>query len=484
MTVKRRSGLIVPDKYKNRTATPRTRMKLRYDIAETTPENRRHWEAADSLSADASASRYNRELIRSRARYEVANNTYARGIVNTRVLYVVGTGPKLQALTENAERNRQLENDFGSWALKVSLAEKLKTLTKAQTVDGEGFALLYSNKTLNHQVKLDVLPFECDRVCSPYTGHFDPRDIDGVYLDSRGDRPIKYRVLKDHPGGDLAYGYRVDDAEFFPAESIIHMFRQDRPGQHRGVSEMGPALPLFAQLRRYTLAVISAAEMAASMSGVFTSDMPMEDAEELPEPPFEDGDEINLRRNYWMFLPKGVKPFQMKAEQPMGEYKNFKHEIINEAARVFDMPLNIALCNSSEYNYASGRLDHQVFFKAISGIQTYINEYVLDERIFKTWLEEYALNNTWVLNLPEFQKYGTVPHVWFWDGYEEVDPSKEAKSLETRYQNKFITLSEIYAKRGKDWEKELRQYAREKELIKSLGLTEEDAIIIANEEEE
>ena len=29
------------------------------------------------------------------------------------------------------------------------------------------------------------------------------------------------------------------------------------------------------------------------------------------------------------------------------------------------MPLNIAAGNSSGYNYASGRLDHQAFFKAI-----------------------------------------------------------------------------------------------------------------------
>ena len=44
-----------------------------------------------------------------------------------------------------------------------------------------------------------------------------------------------------------------------PAAAVIHYFRTDRPGQRRGIPEITPALPLFAQLRRYTLAVIAAA---------------------------------------------------------------------------------------------------------------------------------------------------------------------------------------------------------------------------------
>ena len=55
----------------------------RYDAAATTEENRRHWAAADLLSADAANNPRVRTVLRSRARYEVANNSYARGIVST-----------------------------------------------------------------------------------------------------------------------------------------------------------------------------------------------------------------------------------------------------------------------------------------------------------------------------------------------------------------------------------------------------------------
>jgi hypothetical protein len=48
----------------------------RYDAATTTEENRRHWANADLLSADAANNPRVRTILRSRARYEVANNSY------------------------------------------------------------------------------------------------------------------------------------------------------------------------------------------------------------------------------------------------------------------------------------------------------------------------------------------------------------------------------------------------------------------------
>ena len=58
-------------------------VRARFDSAQTTADNRRHWANADHLSADAAANAEVRRILRSRARYEVANNSYARGIVLT-----------------------------------------------------------------------------------------------------------------------------------------------------------------------------------------------------------------------------------------------------------------------------------------------------------------------------------------------------------------------------------------------------------------
>ena len=73
----------------------------KYGAAQTTDENRRHWASADALSADAAASAGVRRTLRNRARYEVANNSYARGIVLTLANDVVRTGPRI---TSNSYR--------------------------------------------------------------------------------------------------------------------------------------------------------------------------------------------------------------------------------------------------------------------------------------------------------------------------------------------------------------------------------------------
>ena len=55
-------------------------LRARFDAAQTTADNARHWANADSLSADAAASVDVRRKLRERSRYEIANNSYARAL--------------------------------------------------------------------------------------------------------------------------------------------------------------------------------------------------------------------------------------------------------------------------------------------------------------------------------------------------------------------------------------------------------------------
>jgi capsid protein len=123
-------------------------IRARYDAAVTNDDNRRHWAAADGLSANAANSPDVRRILRNRARYEVANNSYAKGIVLTLANDVVGTGPRLQMLTEDAGANRRIEQEFSRWATVIRLAEKLRTMRSARATDGDSFALLTSNPRL------------------------------------------------------------------------------------------------------------------------------------------------------------------------------------------------------------------------------------------------------------------------------------------------------------------------------------------------
>ena len=102
-------------------------LRARFDAAQTTKDNAKHWGAAEFLSADAEADSNVRKILRTRARYEVQNNSYARGIVKTLAEDTIGTGPRLQMLLEDEETNRKIEHDFQVWAKKTHLASSART---------------------------------------------------------------------------------------------------------------------------------------------------------------------------------------------------------------------------------------------------------------------------------------------------------------------------------------------------------------------
>jgi len=329
-----------------------------YDAAQTTNHNSRHWANSDSLSADGANSVDVRKALRNRARYEAQeNNSYAKGIVLTLANDTIGTGPRLQVTTPNSKNNQKIEQAFGQWARKVNLAKKLRTMRLAKVVDGEAFCQFVTNKGLDSPVQLDLVLIEADQIATPLA-IFSSNAVDGIRFDKFGN-PTEYHRLKHHPGGMYYSGLEFDP---LPAEAIIHMFRCDRPGQHRGVPEITTALPLFAQLRRFTLATIDAAETAASFAGIMYTD-----SAAITSPDnVEAMDAIELERNAMLTLPKGWRMGQMTAEHPTTTYDMFVSKILNEIARCLNMPYNIAAGNSNGYNFASGRLDHQTYFKAIA----------------------------------------------------------------------------------------------------------------------
>ena len=440
-------------------------LRARYDSAVTNDANYRHWANADGLSANAAASPEVRRILRNRARYEVANNSYARGIVLTLANDAIGTGPQLQMLTRDPETNRRIEREFSNWSAAVRLPEKLRTMRMARTEDGEAFAILIDNPALNTPINLDLRLVEADQVTTPDALMIKDNQIDGIVFDGFGN-PVEFHILKDHPGDNVT---RLGgDYDRIPAESMIHLFRADRPGQSRGIPEITPALPLFAHLRRFTLAVLGAAETAADFAGVLYTDAPASGEADAIEPM----DTIELEARALLTMPGGWKMGQVKAEQPSTTYGDFKKEILNEIARCLNMPFNVAAGNSSGYNYASGRLDHQTYFKSIRVDQSHFDAAVLD-RILKAWLREAVLVTDF---LPLWMRTAPVPdHQWFWPGQEHVDPAKEANAQATRLGNHTTTLAYEFARQGRDWESELRQRAKEVALMRQLGLGEPEA---------
>ena len=103
-----------------------------YDAARDTPDMRNYWANADGLDADSANSKGVRAKLVQRSRYEVANNGYADGMVQTHANYLIGTGPTLQLKTRSQGFNAMVEAAFARWAKAVKLRRKLWCMAHAK----------------------------------------------------------------------------------------------------------------------------------------------------------------------------------------------------------------------------------------------------------------------------------------------------------------------------------------------------------------
>lgn len=443
-----------------------------YDATRDPNGIKNHWNYVDSKSVDASLTPDVRQTLRERARYEIANNSYAFGVGLTIANNVIGSGPRLQVLDldgdgRQTEMARDIEWAFDQWAQEIRLAEKLRAMRFSRFQDGESFAILHNNPRLLGDIKLDISPIDCERVQAGTTLTADPLDIDGIKIDEWGN-PISYRVLNQHPGSDSSMG--DDSATTYDATEVVHWFRRNTSEQHRGVTEIVSCLNLFALLRRYTESVVTAAETAADLAMVFSTDAPDDETSyqfgKTQTQSSTSADvtfpEIQFKKGMSLTLPNGWNATQIRAEQPTTTYPDFKRELLGEIGRCLQVPVNIIAGDSSRYNYASGRLDHQEYQKQIRLDQALCRSAVMTP-IFIAWYNEWALLNH--KNVEE-----RPPVQWYFDGFEHVDPVKEASAQATKLASCTTNLMIECGKSGLDWEEVLQQRARELELARQLGI--------------
>jgi len=440
---------------------PGRSVRARIDIAEQ-GDDYKHWANADWFSMDGELTAVRRRTIRNRARYERLNNSYLAGIADTLANDLIGTGPRVQIDTGDSAADNAIEKAFGRWCNAIYLPCKLRTMRQSKLIDGEAFAQFVTNPRLDG-VQLDIRLIEAEMIATPI-GLLIPNTtpegsiVDGLEFDEYGN-VTNYKRLKYHPGSN----FRISNFEFdrIEAKYIIHWFKQIRPAMHRGMSEIAPALRLFGDMRRYTSAVVAAAETAADFAAFLKTNSPAAEVDEV-----EAFASMEIQKRMITTLPDGWNIEQLKAEQPTNTYAMFKKEMLNELGRSIGLPYNMTALDSSGYNYASGRMDHQLYQQTIRTERDELQHVALD-RILVAWLDEAVPLGLIPRGLPPIAEWNWA---WTWDGREHVDPGKEANAAETRLRTHTTTLAHEYSKQGKDWQVELQQRAKELAQMRALGL--------------
>jgi capsid protein len=440
-------------------------LQQKFDAAETTELNRRHWSMADYLSADAALTPEVRRKLRARARLEAQNNPYVAGIASTLATGLVGTGPRLRLDIPDANPKdlREVERRFFDWCTDIELGEKIRLMRAAQVTDGDPFAVFFNNPRLPN-VQLDLRTIESDQVASPWEP-LDKSHVDGLRFDENGS-VVAYHILDEHPGS-FTWASALMKGNWRDAEDVIHWPYITRPGQHRGFGQIVPALELFALLRRFVLATVTAAEFAASFAAILkTQHIP--DAKPATLKDFET---FPIFRGMMTALPDGWDWNQLKAEHPNTTFVEFERRIIGMAARACNMPVIVATMDATGANYSTMRGDYLVLRKHFDVDRSNAERVILD-RCLRRWFEEAIFIRGHIpRGLPPFIQWNWN---WAWDQFGHIDPVKEAAAEQIRLECRTTTLARLYAAQGLNWREEIDQAAIEHDYLAAKGLTVAD----------
>lgn len=437
-----------------------SKLRATYDAARTTDEFRNYWANADSLDADSANSREVRHKLIARSRYEAANNAFSDGIAQTITNDLIGNGPSLRMQTSSQGFNQMVELEWHLWAEAVGLSRKLWCLAHAKHVDGEGFGVLRLNRGINHPIPLDLVLYEAEQIQTPYLWFNEEGYIDGIKFDKFGN-PEHFDVLHEHPGTASGVVFSKSP-EQVPASRVVHWYRMRRPGQHRGTPEMGSSLNVGAAARRWREATLSAAERAALLTLMMETPMTPDEADQVA--PFTT---MDVEKGLMNFLPMGWKPNQLDGKFPTANHDEFNKALINEMGRSVNMPRNKAAADSSDYNYASGRLDHGTYYDSLDVQRSDCNQLVLN-RIFAVWFNLAVVRFGWLGGDPDAIGPGARIHLWDWPKHRVADVEAEANANKTRLNSGQVFPHRLFSDAGLDFEDECDAAA------KSFGLPIEE----------
>lgn len=422
-------------------------------------------------------------ILRNRARALVRDSDFAKAALRAVKNNVVGQGIKHQAQIRmirggrlDERLNALVEHEFKKWS-KANNCHAGGTLSWAQIQQlciasmiesGEVFVRLVSQSFGDSRIPLGLEVIESDLLDDDYTG-FEPngnRVRMGVELNKWG-RPVAYHFLEYHPG-DYQFSYAniaKKRRTRIPADQIIHLYSVDRPHQTRGVTAFASAIMRLNNLRGYEEAEIIAARASSAMMGfVRTPDQEL----------FEDG--VQDDQSVLDFAPGSIRRLAPGEEmqffspsRPDDAFTPFVAQMLRAVAAGVGCSYTQVSSDFSQSNYSSSRLE---LIETRAHYKT-LQQYMIDklcQPVYEKWVEMAVMSG--VIQMPAFDmdpdRYFEAK--WIAPAAQFVDPQKEAEAYKSLIRSGVMTLSQVIALHGGDFEEVMRQRAHELATMDELGI--------------
>lgn len=439
---------------------------------------------ASSTSQDAEALQAIRTL-RNRVRELGRNNDYVVNALRSIQNNVIGHGVKLQSQVKrlrgpgagdmDASVNEAIETAWKRWQradnchvagnLSFSAIERL--LVRSMAESGEVFVRKVRTQMGKSKVPLALEIIEADMLDETYNANYQGRQIRmGVEID-KWQRPVAYHFFTHHPGDTLFKGNEgVGQRRIrVPAADVIHLYVTDRPGQTRGIPWFASALTRLRHMGGYEEATVIAARAQACQMGFI----------ETPDPEFE-GEGVYDAERVSSFEPgkiatlaPGEKFISHAPTQPSGLLDPFMRYMIRGVAAGIGVSYETLSKDYSQSNYSSSRLallDDRDTWRVLQ--QLVIEKF--HQNVFEEWLELAVLSRSLDLANYETQRERYENVRWIPRGWNWIDPQREIAAYKTAVRSGFMTLTDVIAQNGGDFEEVAAARRRELDVCDDLEL--------------
>lgn len=422
-------------------------------------------------------------MLRNRARQLVRDSDFAKAALRAVRNNVVGTGIKMQAQVRMQRGgkladpiNRQIEDEWDNWtsakrchaAGKLSWYDIQRLCITSMLESGEVFIRFVKQPFGGSKVPLGLEIIESDLLDDDYnTIAKNGNEIRmGVEIDKWG-RPVAYHFFDYHPG-DYQFSYARNASKKrirIPAEDVLHLFLTERPGQTRGISAFASAIMRLRNLSGYEESEIVAARASSSMMAfVKTPDQELFEDGTFDQESVLDFSPGSIRR-----LAPGEEMQFFTPNRPDDSFTPFVQQMLRAVAAGVGCSYTQVSSDFSQSNYSSSRLELLETRTHYKTLQQYLIESLCEE-VYEKWIEMAVMAG--VLDLPGYDsnpdRYEEAK--WIAPASQFVDPQKEAAAYKELIRSGIMTLSQVIALHGGDFEDQMRQRQHELAVADELGI--------------
>lgn len=433
----------------------------------------------------------------------IANSAHGASIVDSTALSTVGgvgllpqskLPHKLLNITEDQakEVSEQAEWAFWEWSRQAdaegndSFAD-IQYLTIRNMVGiGEYVNLPVRINDQSRQFSLAIQVIDPRRLRTPYD-LASRKDIrDGIRI-AANSRRLGYFIADPDDGhltsGLLSKSFREVPARRGHLPNIFHGYHRKEAEQVRGISALAPVLKLFRDYDDYMDFEVTGAILAASFP-IFIETPDGEDPSDYADAPgtatSASGQQTKAKEYHpgqILYGTQNQKPHILKSDRPGNSFPVFVETLLRSMGAACGLPYEVVAKDFSKTNYSSARAAMLEAWRLIQFYQVWL------ERQFCQPVWQMVFEEAWLMGKIKLPKSGPdfyrainlwTNATWTPPKRGHIDPVKEVASGKEAIISNMLTLSDWYAEQGKDYQEELQQIARERELMKKLGLTMAD----------